>query len=201
MLCIYGDSHGRFSFKNLILPHKNYHNYSITMFRIGRDNIIINYDKSHHTKEDTICLVYGEVDCRCHIRRQILNGRDEDAVIQELVNNYFRTIRNNIIECKKIIVVGIIPPTKQSDYEEKNGPILHEFPFVGTDEDRVRYRIKTNKLIDELCAKNGYVYFNPYDYYTRPDGTLKYELSDSCIHLGDNSFFLEKFGELYTNIV
>ena len=106
MLCIYGDSHGRFSFKNLILPHKNYHNYSITMFRIGRDNIIINYDKSHHTKEDTICLVYGEVDCRCHIRRQILMGRDEDAVIQELVNNYFRTIRNNIIECKKIIVVS-----------------------------------------------------------------------------------------------
>jgi len=71
------------------------------MFRIGRDNIIINYDKSHHTKDDIICIVYGEIDCRCHIRRQILNGRDEDAIIEELVHNYFKTIRNNIFECKK----------------------------------------------------------------------------------------------------
>ena len=88
-----------------------------------------------------------------------------DDVIQELVNNYIRTIQNNTIDIDvKIIIVGVIPPTKQNDYE-----ILHEFPFVGTDEDRVRYTNKVNKLLEEISNYNNYIYFNPYSYYTRDD--------------------------------
>ena len=52
----------------------------------------------------------------------------------------------------KIIIVGVIPQTKQSDYEILNGPILHEFPFVGRDEDRVRYTNKVNKLTNFLST-------------------------------------------------
>ena len=57
-----------------------------------------------------------------------------------------------------------------------------------------------SKGVKELSNKNGYIYFNPYYYYTRENGTFKHELSDSNVHLGDNSFFLEKFIELYENI-
>ena len=204
MISIYGDSHARISFQNLILQHNNYSFNSITMFRIGRDNVIVNYDNSHNNKDSVICLVYGEIDCRCHIQRQINTGRDEDDVIKELVNNYFMTIKNNINEYKKIIIVGVIPQIKRGDYENIHGPILHEFPFVGEDEDRCRYTIKINKLIEELCNNGDYVnyiYFNPYYYYTNKDGTLNYELSDKICHLGDNTFFLEKFVELYKNIM
>jgi hypothetical protein len=171
------------------------------MFRIGRDNIIINFNKDIIQKGDIIILSYGEIDCRCHIQRQINLGNNEDNVINELVNNYFKTIKNNIINIDaKIIIVGVIPPTKQYDYEILHGPILHEFPFIGSDEDRVRYTNKVNKLLEELSIINNYIYFNPYSYYERPDGTLKHELSDSTIHLGNNSFFLEKFIDLYTQI-
>ena len=171
------------------------------MFRIGRDNIIINFNKNEVNINDIIVLVYGEIDCRCHIKRQINMGNNEDEIINELVNNYFITIKNNTIDCGlKIIIVGVIPPTKQSDYETLHGPILHEFPFVGSDENRVRYTNKLNKLLEEISNKNGYIFYNPYYYYTRDDGTLKYELSDSTVHLGNNSFFLEKFIELYNNI-
>jgi hypothetical protein len=201
MIYIYGDSHGMFSFKNLNIPYIDYHENSITMHRIGRDNKIINFNNAEHDSNSIICLVYGEVDCRCHIQRQIDIGRNEDDVIYELVVNYFNTIKNNINNYKKIIIVGVIPPTRRYDYENINGPILHEFPFVGTDEDRCKYTIKVNKLIQELCNKNGYIYFNPYYYYTRDDGTLKYEFSDSIQHLGDNTFFLEKFIELYRTII
>ena len=48
---------------------------------------------------------------------------------------------------------------------------------------------------------NNYIYFNPYSYYERDDGTLKHELSDTRVHLGNNSVFLEKFIDLYTQIV
>ena len=200
MLFLYGDSHTDRSFKNIKIPHRNYYQISITMFRIGRDNIIINFDSNHHNIDSILCFVYGEVDCRCHIKRQVNMGRNEDDIINELVNNYFKTIKNNIIYYKKVIVVGVIPPTMQSEYENIHGPITHEFPFVGTDEDRVRYTMKVNKLLEELCNSNEYIYFNPYSYYTRDDGTLKFELSDTCGHLGNNSYFLEKFTELYRSI-
>ena len=201
MIYIYGDSHAHYSFKNLNLKHINKHCSSITMFRIGRDNKIINFDKSEDHKDNIICIAYGEIDCRCHIHYQINIGKCEDDIIHELINNYFQTIKNNIKQCNHIIIIGIIPPTLQNDYEKIYGPILHEFPFIGTDEERVRYTIKMNTLIENYCSINNFIYFNPYFYYTRLNGTLKHELSDSTVHLGENSFFLEKFTELYNNII
>lgn len=201
MLYIYGDSHALHSFKNLKLTYVDAHCSSITMFRIGRDNMIINFNKNVIQKGDTIIISYGEVDCRCHIQRQINLGKTEDDVINELVNNYFKTIKNNTTNLDiKIIIVGIIPPTKQHDYEKLHGKILHEFPFVGRDQDRVRYTNKVNNLLEKLSIDNNYIYFNPYSYYTRLDGTLNHELSDTNVHLGDNSYFLEKFIDLHTQI-
>ena len=198
MIYIYGDSHAR-AFNNLKLHHKNLHCSSITMFRIGRDNIIINFNKDIIKKDDIIILSYGEVDCRCHIQRQINLGRNEDDIINELVNNYLKTIKNNTMNLDvKIIIVGVIPPTKVSEH-----PILsitHDFPFIGSDEDRVRYTNKVNKVLEDMSNRYNYIYFNPYSYYTREDGTLKHELSDTYLHLGDNSFFLERFMDLYTKI-
>lgn len=168
------------------------------MFRIGRDNTIINYNSRDHDKDSIICLSYGEVDCRCHVHKQVGLGKDEDDVIQELVANYFTTINNHIDKdkYKQIIVVGVIPPTRQSDYETVNPPISHEFPFLGNDDDRVRYTVKVNSMVNTFCSEYGYTYFNPYAYYTREDGTFKYEFSDKSVHLRDNSFFLEQFMDL-----
>ena len=45
MIHIYGDSHAHNSFKNLKLPYNDLHSNSLTMFRIGRDNTIINFNK------------------------------------------------------------------------------------------------------------------------------------------------------------
>ena len=168
------------------------------MFRIGRDNIIINFNKDEiNYEKDLVVLSYGEVDCRCHIQRQINTGKNEDDIINDLVDKYFLTIKNNIVTKNKIIIVGIIPPTKQSDYEILHGPILHQFPFVGKDEYRVRYTNKVNAKLEEQANNNNYIYFNPYAYYTRQDGTLKHELSDTTVHLGNNAHFLDKFYDCY----
>jgi hypothetical protein len=204
MIYIYGDSHAHFCFKRLGLEYKDYNQPNITMHRIGRDNIIINYNKEEVQEKDIVVLVYGEVDCRCHIQRQIDSGRIEDDVIAELVDNYLLTIQDNVNKNIRVVIVGVIPQTLQHDYECRHGPIYHEFPFIGTDADRVRYTNKLNKLLEDKCSEigTGYYYFNPYDYYTREeDGTLKYELSDNIVHLGDNTYFLEKFSELYERII
>ena len=202
MIYIYGDSHANYCFKNLHIPHFRYHENSITMFRIGRDNLIINFNKEDilaiaataATASSTIVFAYGEIDCRFHIHRQKELGRDEDEIICKLVNNYIDTIKNNTegIDAN-IFIVAVIPPTKQSDYEILNGQITHKYPFLGSDADRVRYTSKINRLLELSSVKYGYTFFNPYDYYTRADGTLKYELSDNTVHLGDNKHFLEMF--------
>lgn len=201
MIYIYGDSHASFSFKNLNLPHINLFKASSTIYGINIRNKICRCVDVTRENNSIICICYGEIDCRCHIGKQIKLGRNEDEIIGQLVNAYFSTIINNIKEYKMIIIVGIISPTSQSDYEKINGPITHEFPFVGTNEDRVRYTSKMNKLIEELCIKHNFIYFNPYSYYTNEKGLLKYELSDSQVHIGNNTYFLEKFIELYNKII
>jgi len=80
------------------------------MFRIGRDNRIINYNKNEVYPGDTILLVYGEVDCRCHIERQKQLGKNEDIIINELVHKYFQTLKNNIPPQITTIIVAVVPP-------------------------------------------------------------------------------------------
>jgi hypothetical protein len=201
MIYIYGDSHAHYSFKNLKLPHNNLWGASITMHRVGRDNKIINFINADFLQSnDIIILAYGEIDCRCHVQRQVDMGRNEDDIINELVTNYIKTIKSNVTAIVKVIIVGVIPSTKKIDFEGHHGPITHEFPFIGSDEDRVRYTNKVNKLLETEAKNNNYIYFNPYFYYTRDDGTLKHELSDLGVHLGDNSHFLKSFVELYETI-
>jgi hypothetical protein len=194
---IYGDSHALFSFNNLNMRHINRGCPDITMYRIGRDNIIINFNNNEHDEHSMICLSYGEIDCRCHIKRQIDLGKDEDTVINNLISIYFLTIKNNIIKYKKIIIIGIIPPTSNLEYINRNP----EYPFVGTDDDRVRYTFKMNNLLKKFCEDYNYVYFNPYNFYTRDNGTLKYEFSDNTVHLGNNLYFLEEFYKIINNII
>jgi hypothetical protein len=202
-LNIYGDSHAMLSFKGLKLDHRNLFQFSRTMFRIGRDNYIINFSPEHNSPNRIFCLSYGEVDVRGHVGKQVHYGRHHENVCRELVDAYFMTIKSNIKEYKAIIIVAISPPTTKKDHAPCNihteiagGPI----PFVGTDSDRVIYRNRLNELLREGCYKNGYIFFNPYNYYTRTDGTLKYELSDKCIHIGNNTHFLEEFYKLYGTI-
>lgn len=170
------------------------------MFRIGRDNIIINFNKNTINKGDIVVLSYGEVDCRCHIQRQINLGKEENLVIKELVETYFNTIKHNIDMDVKVVIVGVIPPTKQTDYETIHGHIKHEFPFIGSDQERARYTNKVNNLLEYHSKRNNYYYFNPYAFYTRQDGTLKFELSDNIVHVGNNTVFLEEFVSLYNQI-
>ena len=192
MFYIYGDSHSERPFRDLAIPHCKKQQPGITMFRTGRDNLIINHEHSFNNPENVFVLSYGEIDCRFHIGNQIKLGRNEDSIIRELVENYFKTIKNNILTFKQIIVVAVVPPVKQKEYEIANT----DFPFSNSDEDRVRYTTKMNTLLEEHCAKNNFVYFDPYDFYKRPDGTLKFELSDGMVHIKDTAHYLEKFVQI-----
>lgn len=201
MIYLYGDSHARFSFNNLRLEHRNLYQVAVTMHRIGRDGLVPNYGVSFFDEDSIFVFAFGEVDCRCHVMRQVLLGRNEDEVISELVKNYLNTIKKaTSIPLKAVIITGVIPPTEKEDYESINGPIKHEFPFVGTDEERARFTQKMNILLEKGCKEFSFIYFYPYKNYIRENGCLKYELSDRCVHVGDTRMVLEEFETLINTL-
>jgi hypothetical protein len=170
------------------------------MYKIGRDNSIINFLPSHCSEDRIFCLVFGEVDSRCHVGKQVHYGRHHLTVCKELVEAYFKTIYNKITQCKAIVIVGVSPPTDPEDHNRKDHPHDPPIPFVGTNEARVIYTDEINSLLKEYCLKYGYHYFNPYDFYKRPDGCLNYDISDKCLHIGDTTHFLNEFNKLLNTI-
>lgn len=188
MIYLYGDSHARLSFSGLQAEHDSRSFNSVTMHRIGRDGIIVNWTPCN--PDDTVVLAYGEVDCRAHIGNQIALGRVEDDIITELTTAYMNTIRAVVVQ-GHVVVVAVIPPTTSREYSAENPD--GGFPFKSTDEDRVRYTKKVNESLSKLCEQYGFVFFNPYGPYTREDGCLRRELADRNVHVGDTSYVLSQF--------
>ena len=166
----------------------------ITMHRVGRDNQILKFDTTFHEQDTTLCFVYGEIDCRHHIQRQIDKGRLEEEVIQTLVCKYIDTIRNNIRLCKQVFIIGVVPTTSQSDFNNVHGT-EHGFLFSGTEEDRIRITQKVNDGLHILCDKYDFTFLAPYDFYTGDDGCLIRKYSDSTVHIRNNAHFLKLFTE------
>ncbi len=50
-----------------------------------------------------------------------------------------------------------------------------------------------NLLLEQNAKQNGYYFFSPYAHCTRHDGTLCFEMSDTCGHLKDATLLLEQF--------
>jgi hypothetical protein len=195
-LNIYGDSHPLLLFKGLSIEHRNLFDFGKTMFRVGRDQAIINFRESHNHEDGIFCLAYGEVDIRAHIGKQVQLGRHHVTVCKELVQEYFQAIKKNIVKYKAIIIVAVPPPVDPNDHRH-----AHNLPFVGTNSDRVIYTRDMNTMLDFACKQAGYHFLNPFDFYMRSDGMLNYDLSDGCIHVGKNEHFQNAFRALYKNIM
>lgn len=200
MLFIFGDSHARFNFKNLSIPNINLSENSITMHRIGRDNIIINFNPEFNSTDNVFILCYGEVDCRCQIAKQVALGRDKYEICKSLIENYFNTIKNNIKNYKSIIIVSVTPPMARKLFEDIHGPITHKYPMLGDDEERVENTKIVNSLLEEYCKLYGFTFLNISDFYSDHDGTLSFNYSDTLVHIEQNEYILEKVSEIINRL-
>jgi len=196
-IIIYGDSHAKFNFENLTVPGHDVFNFfqsNITMYRIGRDNIILNFDTSHLGNNNTFIFSYGEIDVRYHIHKQIVLGRNESDIIDHLVISYLTTIQNNITSYHKIIISAILPP-KDIDATIDPENYTNTYPFMGSIEERVRYQQKINHVLKTKCYDFGFLFFDPFSPYTNENGSLLFALSDFDVHVGDNQLILDSFVE------
>lgn len=204
MIHIFGDSHANFNFRNIKYNNViNHYQNSITLFRVGRDKLnFINFKYNNIRDNDIVIYQFGEVDCRCHIGRQLLAGRKLDEIINELIENYIISIKENMKDFKNLkIIICCAPPTMhQEKYEEKHGPITHEFPFIGKNSERKYYTENLNQKLKQACIENNFYFLNYYYNYIDEEGLLNYSLSDEVVHIVKNENLLNQLYSIIDNL-
>ena len=198
MIYIFGDSHGYANFKNLDIENRNNSISAITLHRVGRDGLeFINFKNYNIQENDIVVYQYGEIDCRSHVGKQILLGRDLNEIIETLAEKYIQSIVNNKNQRNIHIIISCVPPARNKEsFESIHGEITHEYPFVGTNEERKLYAELLNKTLKDKCLQHGFYFLDYYDYYTDEENMLKYELSDTNVHIKDNVKILELLKQL-----
>jgi len=153
--------------------------YSWTMHRVGRDST--DFTSIGFSKESIMLLSFGWIDIHYHIEKQISKGRDEDEIINTLVDKYIGVINANRNQGQKHIgIMNINPPVLFEDLSlyypsDIGGPSRPELTL--------RFTRKMNFLLKQKCSEFNLLYLNLHDAYVNEDGSLKKDLSDGNVHL------------------
>ena len=184
-----GDSHSNFG--NINLPEIIHHwifgilCYSFGIGKLNRVNI-----KNYHDirDDDVVIFCFGEIDCRCHIKKFITKENDYTKIIDNLINNYVDAVKVNINQYSNLTtcLYNVIPPTREYCLQSQD-----IYPIIGTDEERKSYHLYFNKKLKEACAINNFIFFDIYDKYTDEYGFLKEEYKDNSVHINDGIFICE----------
>lgn len=177
----FGDSHAQFGFNQI--RGVAHHNIGPKLcFSFGRHSLtVLDLKQYVEVKEnDTVIFAFGEIDCRCHIKRQCVDGVSYQTVIDNITNNYMHAIDANIRQYSSLrACVLSITPTVVKNQNAENP----EYPYVGSDDERKCYVKYFNKTLLEKCAKQNYTFIDVHDAYADCNGFLKKELSDGNVHI------------------
>ena len=188
---IYGDSHSSMGWPigDPSIPGVTFdqHYYGpLLCYTLGKKKWeVMDISLYNDVEDDGVCIFcFGEIDCRCHIKKHITEENTYQKIIDDMVLEYLETVKLNIEKTNKnprVYIYNVVPPSKESDVSF----VQPEFPFVGTDEERKSYTLYFNKKLKELCPKFGYGFFDIYDKYATPEGFLNRDLADLNVHIRD----------------
>lgn len=103
----FGDSHSNngWNFDNINIHHIG----STLCYSFGRDKLNRLNIKNFGVREnDIVIFCFGEIDCRCHIYKYVNAHRNYQQIIDEIVNNYFIAIKDNITQYSNLQVFCIM---------------------------------------------------------------------------------------------
>ena len=133
-------------------------------------------------EEDVVCFCFGEIDCRCQIKKRETAEQTAEQMIYSMVSEYERTIAHlaSLHGNKlRLCIEGITPPVHRAIVQENP-----HFPFIGTDEERLSYTNLMNALLVDVCKQNNWVFFDM-SKYADEDGFLSKKFSDDSVHVID----------------
>jgi hypothetical protein len=121
-----------------------------------------------------ILITLGEIDIRSNIMNH--NSGDYSKTIDIMSNGIYDYI-SDYKGRFEINICSISPPIKELDCNSSNS----EFPFVGTDEQRMNATIHFNNQLKKICDSTNSRYFDIYPIYEK-NGMLDPEKSDNIVH-------------------
>ena len=162
------------------------------------NRILFNLANSIDKENDSVILVYGEVDCRVHIYYQFMKKdkkHDIGLLIDETINNYgivMDELKNIGI---RFYVCGI-PPV---DWEV-NHNIINLYRWQTTPEIHYKIYKEFNNKLGSFFQKMGYKYLDIYSNTKDTNGFRKKEYDEDGIHLNGNALpfvinMLKEYGE------
>lgn len=198
---IYGDSHSSMGWPigDTSIPGVEFeqHYYGpLLCYTLGKKKWeVMDISLYNDVEDDGVCIFcFGEIDCRCHIKKHITEENTYQKIIDDMVLEYLETVKLNIEKTNKnprVYIYNIVPPSKEADVSFAQP----EFPFVGTDEERKSYTLYFNEKLKELCPKFGYEFFDVYNKYATEDGFLNRDLADLNVHIKDGFHLMEYIKE------
>ncbi|MBM3201843.1 MAG: hypothetical protein FJZ56_05490 [Chlamydiae bacterium] len=151
-----------------------------TMHRVGRDGFC--QDRFNPSFADVVVFVFGEIDVRKHIGRQIyLQKRDLEEIVEILAKSYIKSILDFASQTGSIpVIAAVVPPNKPYYCLEGNSgdPFCPTVPL----EERVVYTKKLNACLEKMAKENHILFFHPFTLFTNEDGTMNNQYSDG-IHI------------------
>lgn len=139
---------------------------------------ILQYDI---TKLDAVIFSFGEIDARCHIKKQsLLQNKPFEEIIDVLMQNFFNsleTIRESLPNYKGVyIIMAVIPPVENPNRDDAS------YPMIGTLEERAHIVYLLNKKFEEYSSHHNVFFFNPHLSVISDKGTLPTQYSDRHVH-------------------
>lgn len=189
-----GDSHSNNGWNSSIIRHWI---GPKLCYSFGRDRLkLINLNNLNINDGDIVIFCLGEIDCRSNIHKYVKkNNSDYKKNIENIIVNYEEAIKETInnfkFKLKKVCIYNVVPPVKKNDTDENN-----DYPYLGSDEERNSYVLYFNNLINKICNKNNWIFFNTYKNYSDIDGFLNKKLSDGNVHIKNsvhNDAFINKY--------
>lgn len=127
---------------------------------------------------DFVVFVFGEIDVRNHIGKQIDLNRNEDEVVKTLAESYLQKIHEEASAFDSVTcAVRFVTPVSEQTRE----PIRH--PAYGTKEYRVQLVNKLNGLLRDESPRYGVVYIEGYDEFVAENGFVSSVYCSDGIHL------------------
>lgn len=128
-----------------------------------------------------LTVYLGNIDIRHHLMRQ---DKPADAV-KKLINNYeAELLKLQANGVKTIEVVQALPIENESRKLPKTG-YYKGTPFAGSWSERTELVKQFNKLVDDMCSRNGWQVYEHPEVYTNSLGELSFDVMEKpkSVHL------------------
>ena len=140
-------------------------------------------------KSKVIC-VFGEIDCRIHIKKQAdKQGCKVEKIIDEVIANYGNFL--NRLKKRGYEVIAYAPVAQLAD--------SLDYIKFGTQEERNKITIDFTKKLSEFCKKNEIKFISILDELLNKDMTTRDDLYRDGVHLNDKAIKLiaDKLNSFY----